>query len=85
MAQGRAFLRFPPQRIGGRRGKRQGLRRIFQRKEAGLRPRIPDPKAVHGEVLRELAGRQERGGSRFREIRTGQSKKWTGHCPLSLD
>lgn len=27
------------------------------KQEAGLRPRIPDPKAVHGEVLRELAGR----------------------------
>ena len=85
LAQGRALLRFLPQRIGGRRGKRQGLRRVLQRAKAGLRPRIPDPKAIHGEVLRELAGRQERGGSRFRRIRAGQSKKWTGHCPLSLD
>ena len=78
LAQGRALLRFLPQRIGGRRGKRQGLRRIFQRKEAGLRPRIPDPKAVHGEVLRELAGRQERGGSRFRRIGRGNQKNGQG-------
>ena len=78
LAQGRALLRFLPQRIGGRRGKRQGLRRIFQRKEAGLRPRIPDPKAVHGEVLRELAGRQKGRLSRLRQIRRGNQKNGQG-------
>lgn len=74
MAQGRAFLGFLDQRLGGRGRERKGLRRVLQRAKAGLRPRLSDPEAVHGEVLRELGGRQEGGASRRRGIGRGIQK-----------